>query len=94
MANGPLFHGTSYRHIGGKRACFFALSKPCAAVSTLEAMAYNVTAYDCVVCAAMDAKVQSGWHVALFRVNGGKVEKTNRRGMSENRRGGKNAVGI
>ena len=37
-------------------------------------MAYNVTAYDCVVCAAMDARCNQVY-VALFRVNGGKVER-------------------
>lgn len=45
-----------------------------AAVSTLEAMAYNVTAYDCVVCAAMDARCNQVY-VALFRIEDGKVER-------------------
>ena len=40
----------------------------------LFAVANNVTAYDCVVCAAMDARCNQVY-VALFRVNGGKVER-------------------
>ena len=56
VANGPGSFTGLRIGISAVKGLAFALSKPCAAVSTLEAMAYNVTAYDCVVCAAMDAR--------------------------------------
>ena len=74
VANGPGSFTGLRIGISAVKGLAFALSKPCAAVSTLEAMAYNVTAYDCVVCAAMDARCNQVY-VALFRVNGGKVER-------------------
>ncbi len=52
----------------------YALGKPCRAVSTLSALAYNFTATDAVVCAAMDARRNQVYN-ALFRVSGGKVER-------------------
>lgn len=74
VANGPGSFTGLRIGISAVKGLAFALSKPCAAVSTLEAMAYNVTAYDCVVCAAMDARCNQVY-VALFRVDGGKVER-------------------
>ena len=43
------------------------LSKPCAAVSTLEAMAYSMPYRDGIVCAAMDARCSQVYN-ALFKV--------------------------
>ncbi len=51
----------------------FALNKPCAAVSALEALAYNLKGRSCIVCSAMDARRNQIYN-ALFRV-GGKVER-------------------
>lgn len=50
----------------------YAASKPCVAVSTLESMAYNCTAYSGVVCACMDARRQQVYN-ALFRIDDGKI---------------------
>ena len=74
VANGPGSFTGLRIGISAVKGLAFALSKPCAAVSTLEAMAYNVTAYDCVVCAAMDARCNQVY-VALFRIEDGKVER-------------------
>lgn len=50
------------------------LNKLCAAVSTLEAMAYNVIDSDCVVCAVMDARCNQVYN-AMFRVENGAVSR-------------------
>ncbi len=50
------------------------LDKPCAQVSTLEAMAYGMPYTDGVVCAAMDARRDQVYN-ALFRLDGGRVER-------------------
>ena len=52
----------------------YAADKPCAAVSTLESMAYNCPAFSGVVCACMDARRQQVYN-ALFRVRDGSVER-------------------
>ena len=49
-------------------------NKPCAQVSTLEAMAYGLPYSDGVVCAVMDARCSQVYN-ALFRLDGGKVER-------------------
>lgn len=74
VANGPGSFTGLRIGISAVKGLAFALSKPCAAVSTLEAMAYNVTAYDCVVCSAIDARCNQVY-VALFRIEDGKVER-------------------
>lgn len=50
------------------------LDKPCVAVSTLEAMAFNVTDHDCIVCAVMDARCNQVYN-ALFDITDGKVTR-------------------
>ncbi len=42
-----------------------ATNKPCIGISTLEAMAYNLLGYNCVVCSVMDARC-SQVYTALF----------------------------
>lgn len=48
--------------------------KPCIAVSTLEAVAYNFMGFDCVVCACMDARCGQVYN-ALFKAEGGIVSR-------------------
>lgn len=48
--------------------------KPCIAVSTLEAIAYNFVGLDCVVCACMDARCGQVYN-ALFKAEGGIVSR-------------------
>ena len=48
--------------------------KPCAQVSTLESMAYNMPYSDGVVCAVMDARCNQVYN-ALFRLSDGKIER-------------------
>ncbi len=50
------------------------LNKPCIAVSTLEAMAYNVIDRDCVVCSVMDARCNQVYN-ALFRITDGVITR-------------------
>lgn len=52
----------------------FADDLPCMAISTLEAMAYNLTMTDCIVCAVMDAR-RSQVYNAMFRIRFGEVER-------------------
>lgn len=52
----------------------FGRNKPCAAVSALEALAYNMRGTDGVVCALMDAR-RGQFYTATFKVTGGKVER-------------------
>lgn len=52
----------------------FENSLPCAAVSTLESMAYNAPGFNGIVCAVMDARCSQVYN-ALFRVNSGRVER-------------------
>lgn len=52
----------------------FADDLPCFAVSTLEAMAYNLTLTDCIVCAVMDARRNQVYN-AMFRIQYGEVQR-------------------
>lgn len=52
--------------ISAVKGMAFALNKPCAAVSTLEALAYNVAAFHGIIAPAMDAR-RSQFYTALFR---------------------------
>lgn len=47
---------------------------PCMAVSTLEAMAYNLVLTDCVVCAVMDARRNQVYN-AMFSIEYGEVHR-------------------
>lgn len=49
-------------------------NKPCAGVSTLEAMAYNFTDENCIVCSAMDARCSQVYN-AIFRCENGVVSR-------------------
>ena len=49
-------------------------SLPCAAVSTLLAMAYNYSDTDCTVCAVMDARCNQVYN-ALFNIENGKISR-------------------
>lgn len=52
----------------------FGRNKPCAGVSTLEAMAYEYRGENTLLCAAMDARCQQVYN-ALFRCCEGSVER-------------------
>lgn len=49
-------------------------NKPCAAVSTLESIAYNFVDENCIVCAAMDARCNQVY-TAIFRCNGSEISR-------------------
>lgn len=48
--------------------------KPCVAVSTLEAIAYNFIGVDGIICACMDARCKQVYN-ALFRSEGGVITR-------------------
>lgn len=52
----------------------FESNIPCISVSTLEAIAYNFTDENAVICAVMDAR-RMQFYNALFSVNNGKIER-------------------
>ena len=52
----------------------FAQDKPCAGVSTLEAMAQNMCALDCTACCVMDARCGQVYN-AMFSIKDGKVTR-------------------
>lgn len=60
--------------IAAVKGMSFALNKPCVSVSTLESMAYNISADDAVICAVMDARCNQVYN-AIFNVFGGKIER-------------------
>ena len=60
--------------IAAVKGLAFAGNKPCAAVSTLESMAFNLSAPDTVVCAVMDARCNQVYN-ALFDVSGEKPQR-------------------
>lgn len=51
-----------------------AAHKPCAAVSTLEAIAYNFVQIDGIICACMDARCKQVYN-ALFRSENGVITR-------------------
>lgn len=52
----------------------FNYETPCYGVSTLEAIAYNFTDTDCIVCAVMDAR-RMQFYNALFEIKNGVVNR-------------------
>nr|WP_319488330.1 tRNA (adenosine(37)-N6)-threonylcarbamoyltransferase complex dimerization subunit type 1 TsaB [uncultured Caproiciproducens sp.] len=51
-----------------------AQNKPCAGVSTLEAMAHNLEHLECTVCAVMDARCGQVYN-AIFSADGNSIER-------------------
>ena len=70
VANGPGSFTGLRIGISAVKGMAFAASKPCAAVSTLEAMAYNVAICDGVVCAAIDARCNQVYTATFLNDNG------------------------
>lgn len=60
--------------ISAVKGMAFALERPCIGVSTLEALAYNLTGQSCIACCAMDARCNQVY-TALFDVEGGVVTR-------------------
>lgn len=74
VAAGPgVLHRHPHRRLGCKGLAF-AADKPCAAVSTLEAMARNVAHMDALVVCAMDAR-RSQIYNALFTSEHGRLTR-------------------
>ena len=70
VANGPGSFTGLRIGISAVKGMAFAVSKPCAAVSTLEAMAYNVAICDGVVCASIDARCNQVYTATFLNDNG------------------------
>ena len=60
--------------IAAAKALGMSLQKPCAAVSTLEALAYNMQSSAGIICAAMDARC-SQVYTAFFESDGTSVKR-------------------
>ncbi len=74
VANGPgSFTGVRIG-VSCLKGLAFGQDVPCVGVSTLRAMAENLRHEDCVVCAAMDARVGQVYN-ALFRAENGTVAR-------------------
>ena len=65
--------------ISAVKGMAFANNKPCAEVTSNEAMAYNLTACDCIVCGAIDARCNQVFD-AIFNVEKGKVTRLTEEG--------------
>lgn len=74
VANGPGSFTGLRIGISAVKGMAFALSKPCAAVSTLESMAYNVAVCDGIVCACVDARCNQ-IYTAVFQTGSGTVTR-------------------
>ena len=60
--------------IAAAKALGMSLDKPCAAVSTLEALAYNMQSAGGIICAAMDARCNQVY-TAFFESDGKNIER-------------------
>ncbi len=60
--------------VSAVKALSHAANKPCAAVSTLEAMAYNIPFTDKLICPIMDARRGEVYN-AVYRFNDGMIEE-------------------
>ncbi|SDM80127.1 tRNA (adenosine(37)-N6)-threonylcarbamoyltransferase complex dimerization subunit type 1 TsaB [Acetanaerobacterium elongatum] len=60
--------------IAAVKGMAMALNKPCVAVSTLEALAYNLRGFEGIICAVMDARCNQVY-TASFRAHSGAVER-------------------
>ena len=60
--------------IAAVKALGMSLDKPCAAVSTLEALAYNMQSFSGIICAAMDARCNQVY-TAFFESDGTFVKR-------------------
>lgn len=68
ITNGPgSFTGVRIG-VAALKGLAFADNKPCAAVSTLEALAYNLLGFDCIACSVMDARCKQVYN-AMFDVS-------------------------
>ena len=59
-----------------------AQGKPCAGVSTLEAMAHNLAHLDCVICAVMDARCAQVYNALFLAKDGALTRLTEDRALS------------
>lgn len=74
VANGPGSFTGLRIGISTVKGLAWGAQKPCAGVSTLEAMAWNLAHMDAVICCAMDARRHQVYN-ALFRAGNGKLER-------------------
>ena len=60
--------------ISAVKGMAFANNKPCAEVTSSESMVYNLSAFDCIVCSAIDARCNQVFD-AVFEIKKGKVTR-------------------
>lgn len=66
--------------IAAVKAMCFALGKPCIGISTLEALAYNVSLHKGIICAVMAARLDLVY-CAVFRSDGRNVTRLSEDGL-------------
>ncbi len=74
VANGPGSFTGLRIGISAIKGMAFAQNKPCVAVSSLEALAYNLIDFDGVICAVMDARRDQVYN-ALFSCENNKITR-------------------
>lgn len=66
--------------IAAVKAMCFALDKPCIGISTLEALAYNVSLHKGIICAVMAARLDLVY-CAVFRSDGRNITRLSEDGL-------------
>ena len=74
VANGPGSYTGLRIGISSVKAMCFALNKPCAGISTLESLAYNLSGYPRTICAVMAARLDLVY-TASFMWENGRMER-------------------
>lgn len=74
VSNGPGSYTGLRIGIAAAKGMALGRNIPCAGVSTLLSLAYNLLPFEGVVCAALDARVGQVF-TALFEIKGGKVKR-------------------
>ncbi len=69
VANGPGSFTGLRIGISAIKGMAFSQNKPCVEVSALEALAYNLSDYDGVVCAITDARREQGYNALFSKKN-------------------------
>lgn len=74
ITNGPGSFTGLRIGISAVKGMAFALNKPCIAISTLEALAYNLLGQDCIACSVMDARCNQVYN-AMFLIENNKITR-------------------
>lgn len=82
VSNGPGSFTGLRIGIAAVKGLAYASSKPCVAVSTLDALSYNVPDFNGIICCVMDARCQQVYNALYLQENGGRRKKGPDRAIS------------